>query len=173
MEPQPKHNSGTFQEHVNELGRIAAHVSHDPDEAPESAAIQALAHFKSLNEWHRTLPPMMQLSRLHHHDSVKMDWSTKRSILQLHMLFLGMFIEPYRSCLIELGKFRLNNTANDAKNLENLNNVEEQCVLAARQSARVVSLMQMDNLIRSHCWVIVYVDLIETVPRSIEPNPIR
>jgi hypothetical protein len=30
--------------------------------------------------------------------------------LQLHMLFLGLLIEPYRDCLLDLGKFRLSNT---------------------------------------------------------------
>lgn len=136
-------------------------------------ALQALGHFKSLNEWHRTLPSLMQLSRLNHPDSMTVNWSTRRSVLQLHMLFLGLFIEPYRNCLVELGEFRMTNTAIESRNLEILRTIEEQCVLAARQSSRVVSLMQMDNLIRSYCWISVYVDLRVTMPRAIEPNPIR
>jgi hypothetical protein len=119
---------------------------------------QAAAHFESLNEWHRTLPPPMQLSRLCLADPLTITWHTKRSLLQLHILFLGLFIEPYRECLVDLGKFRLSNTSIDSEDLDALKHVEEQCVLAARQSARVASLLQTDSLIRSHCWVSVYVD---------------
>jgi hypothetical protein len=100
----------------------------------------------------------MQLSHLSLADPLTVRWHTKRSLLQLHMLFLGLLIEPYRDCLLNLGKFRLSNTPIDSEDLDALKHVEEQCVLAAQQSARVASLLQIDNLIRSHCWVSVYVD---------------
>jgi hypothetical protein len=100
----------------------------------------------------------MQLSRLSLADPLTMNWHTKRSLLQLHILFLGLFIEPYRNCLVDLGSFRLGNTPNESEDLETLKNLEEQCVLAARQSARVASLLQTDDLIRSRCWVSVYVN---------------
>lgn len=98
----------------------------------------------------------MQLSRLSSADPLTINWHTKRSLLQLHMLFLGLFIEPYRSYLVDLGRFRLSNTPIGSGDWETLKNVEEQCVLAARQSARVASLLQIDHFIRSHCWVSVY-----------------
>jgi hypothetical protein len=126
--------------------------------ATQPKVAQAAAHFESLNDWHRTLPPPMQLSRLTLADPLTKEWHTKRSLLQLHILFLGLFIEPYRDCLLNLGKFRLGNTSIDLEDLDALKHVEEQCVLAARQSARVASLLQTNNLIRSHCWVSVYVD---------------
>ena len=103
----------------------------------------------------------MQLSRLSLADPLTIRRDTRRSLLQLHILFLGLFIEPYRSCLLDLGKFRLSDTSFDSEDLNALKHVEEQCVLAARQSARVASLLQTDNLIRSHCWVSVYVNSIE------------
>ena len=87
----------------------------------------------------------MQLSRLSLADPLTMNWHTKRSLLQLHILFLGLFIELYRDCLIDLGRFRLSNTPTESEDLEALKAVEEQCVLAARQSARVTSLLQLDN----------------------------
>jgi hypothetical protein len=95
----------------------------------------------------------MQLSRLSLADPLTIRRHTKRSLLQLHILFLGLLIEPYRNCLVDLGEFRLGNTPIDPEDLDALKYVEEQCVLAARQSARVASLLQIDNLIRSHCWV--------------------
>jgi hypothetical protein len=97
----------------------------------------------------------MQLSRLSLADPLDMNWHTKRSLLQLHILFLGLFIEPYRNCLVDLGKVRLDLEAIDPKELEKMKQIEEQCVLAARQSSRVASLLQSDDLIRSHCWVSV------------------
>lgn len=100
----------------------------------------------------------MQLSRLSLADPLTIRRDTRRSLLQLHILFLGLFIEPYRSCLLDLGKSRLSDTSFDSEDLNALKHVEEQFVLAARQSARVASLLQTDNLIRSHCWVSVYVN---------------
>jgi hypothetical protein len=151
------HRSRVISERVSELGRLAAYIALDLKTASQPKAVQARVHFRSLNEWHRTLPPPMQLSRLSLADPLTMNWHTKRSLLQLHILFLGLFIEPYRTCLIDLGRIRLNDTPCDPNDLEAMKNIEEQCVLAARQSARVASLLQSDNLIRPHCWVSVYV----------------
>jgi hypothetical protein len=100
----------------------------------------------------------MQLSQLSLVDPLAMNWHSKRSLLQLHVLFLGLLIEPYRKGLVDLGRYRLNNISIALEDLEALKNIEEQCVLAARQSARVASLLQTDNLVRSHCWVSMYVD---------------
>jgi hypothetical protein len=119
--------------------------------------MQAQGRFESLNEWQRNLPPLMQLSRLNFADPLIIDLHTKRSLLQLHILFLGLFIEPYRSCLIDIGQSRLHETPIEPGLLQTMKAVEEQCILAARQSAQVASLLQINNLIRAHCWVIVYV----------------
>ncbi|KAF2446652.1 hypothetical protein P171DRAFT_472109 [Karstenula rhodostoma CBS 690.94] len=150
------HGSEILQERVLELGQLAAYVALDLNRASHAKAAQARAYFESLNEWHRTLPPPMQLSRLSLADPFATSGPTKRSLLQLHILFLGLFIEPYRDCLVDLGRFRLDNPPIGSEDLEALKSVEKQCVLAARQSARVASLLQIDNLIRSHCWVSVY-----------------
>ncbi|KAK7178536.1 hypothetical protein PSPO01_15411 [Paraphaeosphaeria sporulosa] len=98
----------------------------------------------------------MQLSRLGLAFPLTMNLHTKRSLLRLHILFLGLFIEPYQDCLVDLGRVRLSNTPIESEDLKALKTVEAQCVLAARQSARVASLLQLDNLIRPHCWVSVY-----------------
>jgi hypothetical protein len=86
-----------------------------------------------------------------------MNRGTKRALLQLHVLFLGLFIEPFRDCLVDLAKFRLGEAPIASENVDATHHVEEQCVLAARQSARVASLLLTDNLIRAHCWVSMYV----------------
>jgi hypothetical protein len=119
---------------------------------------QAVTHFESLNEWHRTLPPPMQPSGISLANPLAVKWHTKRSLLQLHILFLGLFTEPYRDCLVELGRCHLSNAPVVLEDFDTLKHVEEQCVLAARQSALVAFLLQIDNLIRSRCWVSVYVD---------------
>lgn len=123
----------------------------------------AKGHFEILDEWHRNLPPPIQLSHLSLGNPLTIDWDTKQSLLQLHSLFLGLFIEPYRSCLIDIGQSRLYDTPIEPELLQAMKDVEAQCVLAARQSARVASLLQIDNLIASHCWVTVYVSN-ETTP---------
>jgi hypothetical protein len=108
----------------------------------------------------------MQLSRLSLADPLTMNWYTKRSLLQLHILFLGLFVEPYRQCLVDLGRMRVSDISSEPEEFEIMKNIEEQCILAARQSARVASLLQSDNLIRSHCWVSVYVQSNKKVPRA-------
>ena len=100
----------------------------------------------------------MQLSKLSLADPLAMNWHSKRSLLRLHILFLGLLIEPYRKGLVNLARIRLNDLTVTPKDLEGLKHLEEQCVLAARQSARVASLLQTNNLIRSHCWVSMYVN---------------
>ena len=112
----------------------------------------------------------MQLSKLSLADPLAMNWHSKRSLLQLHILFLSLFIEPYRNGLVNLERYRLKNnvTLIALEDLEALRNIEEQCVLAARRSARIASLLQTDNMIRSRCWVSVYVN--SSTYRSIITN---
>jgi hypothetical protein len=155
--PDAEHSLGVVQERISELGQLAAYIALDLKTATQPKGAQARVHFDTLNEWHRSLPPPIQLKRLSLADPLAMNWHTKRTLLQLHILFLGLFIEPYRNCLVDLGLFRLGRTLIEPGDLETLKQVEGQCVLAARQSARVVSLLQVDNLIRSRCWVSVYV----------------
>jgi hypothetical protein len=150
---QAEGEPAAIHEHIRELGRLSAYIALDLKAAARPKAQQARAHLESLDEWHRKLPPPMQLSRLSLARPFTIDLATKRSLLQSHILFLGTFIEPYRKCLVDLGSFRLSNTLIEFDNLEDLNHLEEQCVLAARQSARVASLLQIDNLVRAHCWV--------------------
>lgn len=96
----------------------------------------------------------MQLSRLNLSEPLAETGHTKRALLQLHILFLGLFIEPFRRCLVDIGEARLHNKG-ILGDLRTSRYVEEQSVLAARQSARVASLLQVNNLVRSHCWVAV------------------
>jgi hypothetical protein len=156
--PRAARGSESLQERVSQLGQLAAYVALDLRTDAQPKAAQARSHFESLNEWHSTLPPPMQLSRLSLADPLTIDWHSKRSLLQFHILFLGLFIEPYRKCLLDLAAFRLSVTSIRSEDLETLRIVEEQCVLAARQSARVASLLQIDDSIRSRCWVSVYVN---------------
>jgi hypothetical protein len=148
-----RHPLESFHPYVSQLGQLASYIALDLRKAPHAKVEQAQNHLQFLNKWHRTLPPPMQLSRLHRGNPHTINWHTKRSLLQLHMLFLGLFIEPYRFLLVDLGKSRLINPSSKSEDLETMSNIEMQCVLGARQCARVASLLQVDNLIRSHCWV--------------------
>jgi hypothetical protein len=115
----------------------------------------------------------MQISRLNLTDSQDIKMYTKRSLLQLHMLFLGLFNEPYRSCLVDLGKCRLGECTSDPKHLHMMTDLESQCVSTAQQCARLVSLLQIDNLIRSHCWIALYVNHIMDTNQQALTKPIR
>jgi hypothetical protein len=137
---------------------LGAYIALDWKRATEPTVEQAQFRFESLNEWHRSLPPPMQLSQLSIANPFTTTGHAKRSLLQLHILFLGLFIEPYRVCLVDIGKYRLDDPSREPDNLKDMEDIEEQCVSAARQSARVASLLQIDDLIRSHCWVSVYVN---------------
>jgi hypothetical protein len=100
----------------------------------------------------------MQLSRTSLANPSTVGWHTKQSLLQLHILFLGLFTKPYWDCLVKLRRCHLSNALVVLEDFNTLKHVEEQCVLAARQSALVAFLLQIDNLIQSHCWVPEYVD---------------
>jgi hypothetical protein len=156
----------SFHQHVVELGQLATYIALDHKRGTQPKLEQAQIRLESLNDWHRTLPTAMQLSRLHLEDSRTINWYTKRSLLQLHMLFLGLFNEPYRAWLVELGQSRLADSSSETEDFEMMKNIERQCISAARQCARVMSLLQVDNLIRSHCWVALYVDIMTSTVQA-------
>lgn len=159
VRPTAEHASAEFHPRISELGQLAAYIALDLKTGKHPKAQRAQAHFETLERWHRTLPPPVRLSRLSLDDPSSFTWQTKRCLLQLHILFLGLFIEPHRDCLLDLAKYRLGTKTLDQGELNASKAVEEQCVLAARQSARVASLLQTSKLIRSRCWVSVYATL--------------
>jgi hypothetical protein len=144
-----------LHEQVHQLGQLATYIALDLNSASRLKAEQARLRMECLNKWHRTLPSPMQLSWLGLDSQQGIPAPTKRSLLQLHMLFLGFFTEPWRMLLVDLGNFRLSDTSRKPENLEDMQNIEKQCILGAQQCARVAALLQVDNLVRSHCWVAV------------------
>jgi predicted transcriptional regulator with HTH domain len=66
----------------------------------------------------------MQLSQLSLANPLIVTWHTKRSLFQLHILFLGLFIEPYRTCLADLGKSRLSDPSSRSEDLEIMKELE-------------------------------------------------
>jgi hypothetical protein len=146
-----------LHEKVAELGELAAHIALDLKSAAFPDVEQAKLRFASLNTWHRTLPLTMQLSQVKSMGSSAATEHAKRSLLQLHMLFLCLFIEPYRAILVDLGVSRLDNGSEVLEKGEKMRPIEQQCILAAQQSARLSTLLVLDDLMVSNCWVSVYV----------------
>jgi hypothetical protein len=97
----------------------------------------------------------MRLSRLNLADPLAQTGHTKRALLQLHTLFLGMFVEPFRKCLVDISSIRLGKTIASQQDWQIMEKIEGQCIQAARQSSRVVGLLQVNELVRSQCWVVV------------------
>ncbi|KAI0568300.1 hypothetical protein Alg130_12207, partial [Pyrenophora tritici-repentis] len=60
--PYAGRDLGVFQERVCELGQLGAYIALDLKTTAQPKAEQARTHLDSLNKWHRTLPPPMQLS---------------------------------------------------------------------------------------------------------------
>jgi hypothetical protein len=97
----------------------------------------------------------MQLSRLNLADPLAQTGHTKRVLLQLHTLFLGLFVEPFRTRLVEIGNIRLGKIPASQQDRQIMEQIEGQCIQAARQLSRIVGLLQVNQLVRSQCWVVV------------------
>ncbi|KAK7177929.1 hypothetical protein PSPO01_16022 [Paraphaeosphaeria sporulosa] len=143
--PAAKSGAGIFHERMFELGRLVTYAAIDLNTWSKPKATHARRYLDTINRWHRVLPPPMQFSRLSRADLLTMERYTLRSALRMHMLFLAMFIEPYKQCLIDLGSFRLGEMPIEDEDLEALRSVEEQSVTAARQSARVAALLHTET----------------------------
>ncbi|KAF2648357.1 hypothetical protein K491DRAFT_763129 [Lophiostoma macrostomum CBS 122681] len=157
--PQSKHQStpDTYQARIFELGRLATYAALGSKKEVEGPpAMKERYYLESLMHWQRTLPPFMQLSHISLSAPLALSSDVKRSLLHLHILFLGLFIAPHKKCMLVLGQFRLGDIHISVEDLEALTSVESQCVLAARQSSRVASLVQFDNLVRAHSWILLY-----------------
>jgi hypothetical protein len=146
---------GSFHAHIGELGRLAAYIALILKNPATTELGHVRGYLNTLDQWHRTLPPPMQLSRLNLADPLAETDHTKRALLQLHILFLGLFIEPFRTCLVDIGNIRLGNITASRQDVEIMEQIEGQTIEAARQSSRIVGLLQVNQLIRSQCWVVV------------------
>jgi hypothetical protein len=146
---------GAFHEHIGELGRLAAYIALDVQSPASINLGHVNGYLNTLDQWHRTLPPPMQLSQLNLADPLAETGHTKRALLQLHILFLGLFIEPFRTCLVDIGNMRLGNLTASEQDRDVMEQIERQSIEAARQSSRIVGLLQINQLVRSQCWVVV------------------
>ena len=144
-----------MQERIVDLGRLAAFIALDLKTQPRARVDQARGYLEAMYHWHATLPAPMQLNQLDLADPVAETGHTKRALLQMHILFLGLFIEPFRAALVDLGRTRLGQLTPQPGDMESMEYVEAQSILAARQTARIASLLQTNRWVRSHCWVAV------------------
>ncbi|CAI6237711.1 unnamed protein product [Periconia digitata] len=145
------------QEQIFQLGRLSTYASlFTMRNMEESSAMEGKHYLNVLTQWRESLPPLMQLSHICLDDPTVSDFQTKHMLLQFHILFLSLVIEPYRKCMRVLGKVRMGNIPIGTADLEALTSVEDYCVVSARQSARVASLVQFDNLVHAHSWTLLY-----------------
>jgi hypothetical protein len=149
-------SSDSLHYQTEELGQMSARMTLDMKDGKAPKREQVRAHTDVLNDWHRHLPPNMHLNQLNGHKSANFPYHMKRSLLQMHFLFLVQLIEPRRDLLISLAESRLQRPGQHFGNEDDIED-ERQCISAAQQGARTVSILQFDNMIRPRCWVCVYV----------------
>lgn len=142
----------SVHENVASLGDIATQISINRQVDLPISIEHVQFHMDALNLWHSSLPPEMQLSRLRENES-DVPPHVRRNLLHLHTMFLGLFTEPHRSLLVDLGHRRLSNKWEGLESPNTVLDFEAQCLSAARQGARITGLLHIDDMVRAHCWI--------------------
>lgn len=111
---------------------------------------------KDLQNWYDLLPSQMHLPTLCRQD---LPVEARRSILATHLLYLGTRMLLYRRIA---SQFVQSSTAD--REIKIVNKCYEgnllchadQAVIAARQSSRILGLLQAERGIFKKCWLIMY-----------------
>ncbi|KAH7234574.1 hypothetical protein B0J15DRAFT_153822 [Fusarium solani] len=110
---------------------------------------------KDLQDWHDLLPSEMHLPNLCRQD---LPVEARRSILATHLLYLGTRMLLYRriaSQLVWPSPTRESNAARESYE-DNLLSHAEHGITAAKQSSRILGLLQAEKGIFKKCWLIIF-----------------
>lgn len=112
---------------------------------------------KDLQTWYQELPEAMRLEASGHDD---LPVEIKRSILHLHMLYLGAIMLLYRRVATQfLQGFATTGAIPggflDFHTREMFVRQSADAILAASTSARIVKLLLEDNGVFKHCWLVM------------------
>jgi hypothetical protein len=108
-----------------------------------------------LQAWYDELPEPLRLQVTGHDD---LPVETKRSILHLHMLYLGAMMLLYRRVTTQFLKSYAHGGRNSILHLhprETFVQQSAEAVLAASTSARIVKLLLEDDGVFKHCWLVM------------------
>ncbi|KAI8712194.1 Zn(2)-C6 fungal-type domain-containing protein [Fusarium sp. LHS14.1] len=122
----------------------------------EEMALQAIdAIDKDLQDWHDLLPSEMHLPNLCRQD---LPVEARRSILATHLLYLGTRMLLYRriaSQFVWSPPTREKNAARESYEATLLSHAD-QAITAAKQSSRILGLLQAEKGIFKKCWLIIF-----------------
>lgn len=125
-------------------------LSRCPDAANLLVSIQSLRN--QLRDWYEALPPEAQLLQLGTDTRIPM----KTSIYYVHLLHLGAVMLMFRYCVSGLKSEGSRSKLNEEER-KIAGETLSDGLLAAQQSARIVSLIRDASQSVRHCWVTMYV----------------
>lgn len=122
---------------------------------------------KDLQDWHDLLPSEMHLPNLCRQD---LTVEARRSILATHLLYLGTRMLLYRRIASQFvwpsptpESNTESNTARESYQ-DNLLTHADHAITAAKQSSRILGLLQAEKGIFKKCWMIMYVSAYPFTP---------
>ena len=110
---------------------------------------------KNLRMWYKQLPDVMRMDAIGR-ESLALE--TRRSILHLHLLYLGAIMLLYRRVVSQFLRSRYTGRKRDIlpMPIEGLlldHSIE--AVLAASTSSKILKLLLEDNSIFKRCWIVM------------------
>lgn len=116
-------------------------------------AIGSVTH--DLQQWYEELPSLIRLETAGQ-DNVPVE--TQRSIMHVHLLYLGAIMLLYRR--VASGQLLANlrehwNAESHIPSNEQLVDASHQAILAATTSARILKLLFDNNAIFARCWLVL------------------
>ena len=121
---------------------------------------------KDLQTWYKDLPPPMRLDTISKDDRLALE--TKRTILHVHLLYLGAIMLLYRRIASQYLRFLNLEKERATWQMPVGEAVAEQsaeAVMAASTSARILKLLLLDDSVFRRCWLVMYVDILTRTPR--------
>ncbi|KAF2458711.1 hypothetical protein BDY21DRAFT_341103 [Lineolata rhizophorae] len=149
---------------VSQIGLVCVDI-HKTFECTKRVTTDTVLYLSQrLAAWQDDLPPFMQLGNFANQTPPGSDLSDSRNrtILKVHMLYLGAVMLLYRNILllsVELPGSAVKEPRSNATlsmPVEAIQKCRVECVFAARQIAQVQKLLHLDVYICHCCWILLY-----------------
>ena len=144
-----------IQTHSYKVGQLSTQISQDVGNSIPPHIEVIKLHMQKCIDFNREMPPTMHLAALGSDNASYLSGIQRRSLLLVHLLYLGAVTLMHRRLLVYVAEGRLPGNQNVVIT-EEIKGYHDYCLLTAQQAAGVAKVILDDGTLPKQCWVAVY-----------------
>ncbi|KAJ9616918.1 hypothetical protein H2200_000638 [Cladophialophora chaetospira] len=154
-EPQPT-TENDIQRQLSAVGLLMANILKDIYGSNRAGIFELVQrHMDNLQEWETSLPPEMKLVELKQEQGNVFNEPHRRSLILVHVMFLGARMLLQRKLLVTMAQERMNRRWTLDGSYEEGRAIERCCVAAAEECVTLLDVLGYTRHMFRRCWLCI------------------